>query len=89
MNRTALRALIALVFCALSCVSAVVVTILSAAVWRYMFGWPLAMSVLSSVPGSSSFIISVSMDMGADAARIAVVQQAFEIARQHPVGRRV
>ena len=58
----------------MSCVSAVLVTLVSAAVWRYMFGWPLAMSVLSAVPGSSSFIVSVSMEMGADAARVAVVQ---------------
>ena len=59
---------------AMSCVSAVIVTIVSAAVWRLLFGWPLAMSVLSAVPGSSTYIVSVSMEMGADAARVAVVQ---------------
>jgi membrane AbrB-like protein len=57
-----------------SCLSAVLVTLVSAAVWRGLFRWPLAMSVLSAVPGSSSFIISVSMSMGSDAARVAVVQ---------------
>ena len=57
-----------------SCVSAILVTLVCALVWRWLFGWPLAMAVLSAVPGSSSFIVSVSMSMGADAARIAVVQ---------------
>ena len=59
---------------AFSCISAVIVTVVSAAVWRLMFGWPLAMSVLSAVPGSSTYIVSISMSMGSDAARIAVVQ---------------
>ncbi len=57
-----------------ACLSAILVTLASAAVWRLVFRWPLAMAVLSAVPGSSSFIVSVSMEMGSDAARIAVVQ---------------
>lgn len=61
---------------ALACLSVVIVTLVSAAIWRWMFGWPLALAVLSSVPGSSGYIVSLSMTMGADAARIAVVQMS-------------
>jgi membrane AbrB-like protein len=49
-------------------------TLASAAVWRLFMNWPGPMALLSSVPGSSSYIISVSLTMGADAARVAVVQ---------------
>lgn len=59
----------------MSCVSAIFIALVGALVWRYLFGWPLSMAVLASVPGSSTFIISVSMEMGSDAARIAVVQE--------------
>jgi membrane AbrB-like protein len=59
----------------MSCLSAVLVAVVGAIVWRGLFGWPLPMAVLSSVPGSSTFIISVAMEMGSDAARVAVVQE--------------
>ena len=59
----------------MSCLSAVLVAIVGAIVWRVMFQWPLPMAVLSSVPGSSTYIISVAMEIGQDAARIAVVQE--------------
>lgn len=48
-------------------------TLASAAVWRYLMGWPASMAVLASVPGSMGYIVSVSMSMGADAAKVAVV----------------
>ena len=60
----------------LACLSAILVTLVSMSVWSLVFRWPLAMSVLSSVPGSSAYIMSVSMSMGSDAARIAVVQMS-------------
>ena len=60
---------------AISCLSAILIAIIGAVVWRCIFHWPLSLAVLSSVPGSSAFIISVSMEMGSDAARIAVVQE--------------
>ena len=51
-------------------------TLASAAVWRYLMGWPASMAVLASVPGSMGYIVSVSMSMGADAAKVAVVQMS-------------
>lgn len=51
-------------------------TLASAAVWRYLMGWPSSMAVLASVPGSMGYIVSVSMSMGADAAKVAVVQMS-------------
>jgi membrane AbrB-like protein len=51
-------------------------TLASAAVWRYLMGWPASMAVLASVPGSMGYIVSVSMTMGADAAKVAVVQMS-------------
>ena len=60
----------------LMCVCVVAMTLASATVWSLMMGWPPAMSLLSSVPGSMSYIVSVSMSLGADAARVAVVQMS-------------
>jgi membrane AbrB-like protein len=61
---------------ALMCVAVVAMTAASGAVWSLVFRWPPTMSLLSSVPGSSSYIVSVSMTMGADATRVAVVQMS-------------
>ncbi len=54
----------------------IVMTLASTAVWSLVFGWPPAMSLLASVPGSMSYIVSVSLTMGADAAKVAVVQMS-------------
>lgn len=61
---------------ALMAVCVVLMSALSVAVWVYYLKWPLSMAVLSSVPGSMSYIVAVSLTMGADAARIAVVQMS-------------
>ena len=61
---------------ALMAVCVVAMTLASAAVWKVFMGWPMAMSILSSVPGSMSYIVSVSMGLGADSARVAVVQMS-------------
>ena len=61
---------------ALMAVCVVCMTLASAAVWRYVMGWPASMAVLASVPGSMGYIVSVSMSMGADAAKVAVVQMS-------------
>jgi len=61
---------------ALMSICVVVMTIISTLVWRYVFHWPAEMSLLASVPGSMSYIVSVSLEMGADAARVAVVQMS-------------
>lgn len=54
----------------------VVMTLVSTLAWSLLFGWPPAMSLLASVPGSMSYIVSVSLTMGADAAKVAVVQMS-------------
>ena len=61
---------------ALMAVCVVCMTLASAAVWRYLMGWPASMAMLASVPGSMGYIVSVSMSMGADAAKVAVVQMS-------------
>src|SRR5690348_9332726 len=61
---------------ALMSVAVFVMTAASAAVWTLVFRWPPAMAVLASVPGSSSYIVAISMTMGADAARVAVTQMS-------------
>lgn len=61
---------------ALMAVCVLCMTLASAAVWRYLMGWPASMAVLASVPGSMGYIVSVSMSMGADAAKVAVVQMS-------------
>lgn len=61
---------------ALMALCVVCMTLASAAVWRYLMGWPASMAVLASVPGSMGYIVSVSMSMGADAAKVAVVQMS-------------
>lgn len=61
---------------ALMAVCVLCMTLASAAVWRYVMGWPASMAVLASVPGSMGYIVSVSMSMGADAAKVAVVQMS-------------
>ncbi len=61
---------------ALMAVCVVAMTLSSAAVWRWLMGWPPSMALLASVPGSMGYIVSVSMSMGADAARVAVVQMS-------------
>lgn len=60
----------------LMAVCVVLMSAISVAVWVYYLKWPLSMAVLSSVPGSMSYIVAVSLTMGADAARIAVVQMS-------------
>ncbi len=54
----------------------IAMTLASAAMWRLVFRWPGPMSLLASVPGSMSYIVSVSMGLGADAAKVAVVQMS-------------
>jgi len=54
----------------------VLMSAISAAVWIFYLKWPVSMAVLSSVPGSMSYIVAVSLTMGADAARVAVVQMS-------------
>ncbi len=54
----------------------IAMTLASTAVWSLVFKWPPAMSLLASVPGSMSYIVSVSLTMGADAAKVAVVQMS-------------
>jgi membrane AbrB-like protein len=63
---------------ALMSVCVVAMTLASAAAWNLILRWPPAMALLSSVPGSMSYIVSVSLSMGlgSDAARIAVVQMS-------------
>ncbi len=61
---------------ALMAVCVASMTLASAAVWRYLMGWPASMAMLASVPGSMGYIVSVSMSMGADAAKVAVVQMS-------------
>jgi membrane AbrB-like protein len=61
---------------ALMATCVVLMTLASTAVWVWLMGWPRSMALLASVPGSMSYIVSVSMSMGADAARIAVVQMS-------------
>lgn len=60
----------------LMAICVVMMTLASSAVWIWLMGWPRSMAVLASVPGSMSYIISVSMSMGADAAKVAVVQMS-------------
>ena len=61
---------------ALMALCVVLMTLASTAVWTLLMGWPPAMALLSSVPGSMSYILSVSMSLGADAAKVAVVQMS-------------
>lgn len=61
---------------ALMAVCVVAMTLTSAAVWTWLMGWPGSMALLASVPGSMGYIVSVSMTMGADAAKVAVVQMS-------------
>ena len=61
---------------ALMVLCVICMTLASTIVWSLFMGWPPAMALLSSVPGSMSYIVSVSMSLGADAARIAVVQMS-------------
>ncbi len=61
---------------AMMVVCVVAMTLASALIWNLMLGWPPAMSLLASVPGSMSYIVSVSLTMGADAAKVAVVQMS-------------
>jgi membrane AbrB-like protein len=61
---------------ALMALCVVCMTLASTLVWSWLMGWPPAMALLSSVPGSMSYIVSVSMSLGADAAKIAVAQMS-------------
>ena len=61
---------------ALMALCVVAMTLASAFVWRYLMGWAPSMALLASVPGSMGYIVSVSMTMGADAAKVAVVQMS-------------
>ncbi|MDB5571264.1 MAG: hypothetical protein JWN93_2447 [Hyphomicrobiales bacterium] len=61
---------------ALMAVCVVSMTLASAAIWRWLMGWPSSMALLASVPGSMGYIVSVSLTMGADAAKVAVVQMS-------------
>ncbi len=61
---------------ALMTLCVVLMTLASTVVWTFIMGWPPAMALLSSVPGSMSYILSVSMSLGADAAKVAVVQMS-------------
>ena len=61
---------------ALMATCVVLMTLASTAVWVWLMGWPRSMALLASVPGSMSYIVAVSMTMGADAARVAVVQMS-------------
>lgn len=54
----------------------IAMTAVATFVWRYLMGWPYSSALLASVPGSMSYIVSVSITMGRDAARIAVVQMS-------------
>jgi membrane AbrB-like protein len=51
-------------------------TLASASVWYLFMRWPGPMALLSSVPGSMSYIVSVSMSLGAEAPKVAVVQMS-------------
>lgn len=53
-----------------------VMTLAATAVWVWIMKWPFQSALLSSVPGSMSYIISVSIASGLDAPRIAVVQMS-------------
>ena len=57
-------------------VCVIAVTFASATVWHVLMRWPGPMALLASVPGSMSYIVSVSMSLGADAPKIAVVQMS-------------
>lgn len=57
-------------------VCVVAMTLASAAVWTFFLRWPPTLALLSSVPGSMSYLVAVSLTMGADATRIAVVQMS-------------
>jgi membrane AbrB-like protein len=61
---------------ALMALCVVAMTLASAGVWRYLMGWAPSMALLASVPGSMGYIVSISMTMGADAAKVAVVQMS-------------
>ena len=61
---------------ALMTVCVIAMTLASAVVWFYIMKWPPAMAFLSSVPGSMSYIVSVSMSLGADSAKVVVVQMS-------------
>ncbi len=61
---------------ALMALCVVGMTLTSAAIWHWLMGWPRSMALLASVPGSMGYIVSVSMTMGADAAKVAVVQMS-------------
>ena len=61
---------------ALMTVCVVAMTVASACVWTFIMKWPPAMAFLSSVPGSMSYIVSVSMSLGADSAKVVVVQMS-------------
>ncbi len=53
-----------------------VMTAVATAIWVYVMKWPFSSALLASVPGSMSYIVAVSLTMGKDAARIAVVQMS-------------
>ena len=51
-------------------------TAVATLIWVYVMKWPFSSALLASVPGSMSYIVAVSITMGRDAARIAVVQMS-------------
>jgi membrane AbrB-like protein len=57
-------------------VCVVTMTAVATCVWMYLLKWPFSSALLASVPGSMSYIVAVSITMGKDAARIAVVQMS-------------
>lgn len=54
----------------------VAMTAVAALVWVWLMRWPWETALLSSVPGSMSYIIAVSLTMRIDAASIAVVHMS-------------
>ena len=60
---------------ALMTLCVLMMTAASALAWRAV-GWTGAMALLASVPGSMSYIVSASMELGADAAKVAVAQMS-------------
>ena len=54
----------------------IAMTAIATGIWMWLMGWPFSSALLASVPGSMSYIVSVSITMGRDAARIAVVQMS-------------
>jgi len=60
----------------LMCLCVITMTLVATLIWVWLMRWPWETALLSSVPGTMSYIIAVSLTMRIDAASIAVVHMS-------------